>query len=159
MPLTKPRYMLIEHGRYFYQRKVPLALQSVIGRKKWRAPLGDDFDQAYERLKSKRSEHDALLKRLEDPVEKQKHKTQNRLKIEQKQNEDYVRDEDAYEEWCLLQSIKTETEEYLEEEKVLLAGGLIEELRAVEIVFYYSGANSGKTGLPVVPFFVGNLTK
>lgn len=47
MPQTKPDYMLVERGRYYYQRKVPLDLQAAVGRKKWRAALGKDFDEAY----------------------------------------------------------------------------------------------------------------
>ncbi len=39
--------MLVERGRYYYQRKVPLDLQPAVGVKKWRAPLGKDFDEAY----------------------------------------------------------------------------------------------------------------
>ena len=54
MAQTKPKYLLIEHGRYFYQRKVPLEFQALIGRKKWRAPLGGDFDLAYDRLRELR---------------------------------------------------------------------------------------------------------
>ncbi|MDA8584979.1 tyrosine-type recombinase/integrase [Rhodobacteraceae bacterium] len=128
MAQTKPKFMLIEHGRYFYQRKVPIAVQSVVGRKKWRAPLGNDFDDAYDRLKHLRDEHDALLKRIEDPDEKQKLKTQTRRTVEQNRYENYFREDEAYEKWCHAQGLKTETEEYLQEEARLLAAGLNEEL-------------------------------
>lgn len=56
--------MLIEQDRYFYQRKVPLDFQRTVGQKKWRAPLGDDFEIVFEKLKALRDEHTALLERL-----------------------------------------------------------------------------------------------
>jgi hypothetical protein len=98
MAQTKPKFTLIEHGRYFYERKVPLAVQDVVGRKTWRAALGNDFDDAYDRLRHLRDEHDTFLKRLEDPDEKQKLKTLTRRKAELQRYQNYVLDDEAYEE-------------------------------------------------------------
>ncbi len=39
MTKLTPKFMFVERGRYYYQRKVPLEFQSTVGCKKWRAPL------------------------------------------------------------------------------------------------------------------------
>ena len=72
----KPRFLLAERGRYFHQRNVPQHLQTVLGRKKWRGPLGADIDEACDRLKDLRREHDALIAKLEDPDARQDAKTE-----------------------------------------------------------------------------------
>jgi hypothetical protein len=115
MTQTKPKYMLIEHGRYFYQRKVPLEFQALIGRKKWRAPLGGDFDTAFERLKEVRIEHDALLALLTDPEELQNYRTSSRRKSEIQEYARMSAEDAAYEKWCHANGLKTEVEEYFEQ--------------------------------------------
>lgn len=115
MTQTKPKYMLIEHGRYFYQRKVPLKYQALIGRKKWRAPLGGNFDLAYEGLREVRAEHDALLTRLTDPTELQNYKTSSRRDTEVQEYSRIVAENSAYEKWCHANGLKTEVEEYYEQ--------------------------------------------
>ena len=65
MAETKPEYRLIEHGRYFFQRRVPLHFQSAVGRKKWRAPSGNDHDAANDRLKVMRAERHQIQGHLE----------------------------------------------------------------------------------------------
>lgn len=128
MTQTKPKFMLIEHGRYFYQRKVPLAFQIAVGRKKWRAPLGANFEEAIDRLRVLRANHDALLDRLSNPDELQDFKTQTRREIEQKEVEKNNREEEAYEQWCHHRGLKTETEEYWEHERQLVASGEYEKI-------------------------------
>ena len=61
------KYLLEEHDRYLYQRKVPLDLQSTVGTKKWRPPLGPDLDIALDKLREIKKQHDALIDELENP--------------------------------------------------------------------------------------------
>ena len=114
MTQTKPKFMLIEHGRYFYQRKVPLEFQTAVGRKKWRAPLGDDFDTAYDRLREIRDEHTALLAKLKDPEERRDHKAKQRRLREADEGVRIAAEDAAYERWCHTSGLKTEEEEYFE---------------------------------------------
>ena len=44
MAQTKPKYHLIEHGRYLIQRKVSFEFRALIGRKKWHAPFSGELD-------------------------------------------------------------------------------------------------------------------
>ncbi len=122
----KPRFLLAERGRYFYQRKVPQHLQTVLGRKKWRAPLGADFDEACDRLKDLRREHDALIAKLEDPDARQDAKTTTRRQAEVAQYAAWDADELAYETAQHTKGETTETEDYLEWEAAALASGEIE---------------------------------
>ena len=103
-----------KHDRYFYQRKVPLELQPIIGRKKWRAPLGPDVGQALDKLKEFKVEHDELISKLEDPETRQNLKTQTRRSAEQEFAEKVVEQERAYESWCRATGIKTDGEEFVE---------------------------------------------
>lgn len=124
MAQTKPKFMLIEHDRYFYQRKVPLEFQSVVGRKKWRAPLGADFDAAYEKLKVVRAEHDALLTKLKDPEEHRTYKSARRREREAEEDARIAAEDAAYERWCRANGEKTDEELY---EEFLDQNGLEEE--------------------------------
>lgn len=114
MAQTKPKFMLIEHGRYFYQRKVPLEFQTAVGRKKWRAPLGDDFDTAYDRLKEIKSDHDTLLKRLKNPEERRDYRAAQRRKREGEVADQEAAEDAAYEKWCHVNGAKTEEDEHFE---------------------------------------------
>lgn len=114
MAQTKPIFMLVEHGRYFYQRKVPLEFQRAIGRTKWRAPLGGDFDAAYDRLREIRDEHTALLAKLKDPEERRDHKAKQRRLREADEGARIAAEDAAYERWCHTNGLKTEEEEYFE---------------------------------------------
>ena len=109
--------MLIEHDRYFYQRKVPLEFQRAVGRKKWRAPLGSDFEIAFEKLKELRNEHDALLERLKCPEESRDHIAKTRRKREENESKRIADEEAAYEKWCHAQGAFTEQEEHREDEE------------------------------------------
>ena len=114
MAQTKPIVMLVEHGRYFDQRRVPLEFQSAIGRKKWRAPLGDDFAAAYDKLKELRDEHTALLAKLKDPEVRRDHKAKQPREREMGKRERVVAEDAAYERWCCANGVKTEEEEYFD---------------------------------------------
>ena len=100
-------------GRYFYQRKVPLDFQRAVGRKKWRAPLGNDFDAAYTRLKDIKAEHDALLKQLQNPDEKRDHTTAIRRNLTDAKYKRWGNADTKYENWCRENGTKTDHEEYL----------------------------------------------
>ena len=123
---TKPRFLLAERGRYFYQRKVPQHLQTALGCKKWRAPLGPDFEQACDKLRELRSEHDALIAKLEDPTAKQDAKNATRNLLETIQVEKWDANDRAYEAEQHAKGETTETEDYLEWESAALASGAIE---------------------------------
>lgn len=123
MPQTKPDYMLVERGRYYYQRKVPLDLQPAIGRKKWRAPLGKDFDEAYGRLRDLKHEHDTLIARLENAEERQNYKTAQRRKREEAKYDRWAKEDAAEEKWCIENGLKTEAEEYADYLEDLKAAG------------------------------------
>lgn len=122
---TKARYLLAERGRYFYQRKVPQHLQTALGCKKWRAPLGADLTQAGDRLRELRIEHDALIAKLENPTAKQDTKTATRRLAETKQEEKLTAKDRAYEVEQHAKAETTETEDYLEWEAAALASGEI----------------------------------
>lgn len=115
MAPTKPKFMLVEHDRYFYQRKVPLEFQRVVGRKKWRAPLGSNFETAFEKLKELRDEHDALLKELNTPEARRDHKTKQRRKRDADESKRIAAEEAAYERWCRENGLKTELEDFGED--------------------------------------------
>lgn len=75
---TKVPHLLSERGRYYYQRKVPLDAQDVVGFKKWREPVGADLGAAIDRVRELTKEHTELLRRLENPEERQDFKTRQR---------------------------------------------------------------------------------
>lgn len=123
---TKPRFLLAERGRYFYQRKVPKHLHTVLGCKKWRAPLGADFEEACDRLRDLRKEHDTLISKLEDPDARQDAKTSTRRKAERDQQLKWDAEERAYEAAQHAVGKTTETEDYLAWEAEAVASGAIE---------------------------------
>ena len=123
MPQTKPDYMLVERGRYYYQRKVPLDLQPAVGRKKWRAPLGKDFDEAYGRLRDLKHQHDTLIAKLGNAEERQIYKTNQRRKREADQYRRYAEDDAAEEKWRIENGLKTQAQEYADYLEDLDAAG------------------------------------
>ena len=114
MTQTKPDYMLIERGRYYYQRKVPLDFQRAVGRKKWRAALGNEFDTAFEKLKELRDEHTSLLNKLKSPEERRDYKAKQRRERENDGSRREAAEESAYEKWCHTNGLETEEEDYFE---------------------------------------------
>ncbi len=123
---TKPRFLLAERGRYFYQKKVPQHLQTALGCKKWRAPLGSDFDEACDRLRDLRSEHDALIAKLEDPDARRDAKTATRRRSEATKQAGWAAEDKAYEAGQHAVGETTETEDYLAVEAAALAAREIE---------------------------------
>ena len=64
------RYLKVDRGRYFYQRRVPKHLQRPLGLTFWRRPCGDvDYSKAVQLVVTWAEEHDALIEQLRDPAE------------------------------------------------------------------------------------------
>lgn len=82
MAQTVVKHLLFERGRYFYQRRVPKAFVPIIQRKKWRAPLGPDREEAIRKCIAQTEAHDALMERLKDPEQAQEFTTDLRHKRE-----------------------------------------------------------------------------
>ncbi len=104
--------MLVERGRYYYQCKVPLDLQRAIGIKKWRAPLGNDFDEAYDKLRDPKRQHETLISELADEEARQDFKTETRRSREKPQTHRDAEADRAYDEWCRVEGRKTDQEDF-----------------------------------------------
>jgi hypothetical protein len=62
------RYLKLDRGRYFYQRRVPKHLQRPLGITFWRRPCGDvEYPKAVQLVVTWAEEHDALIAELNDP--------------------------------------------------------------------------------------------
>ena len=94
-------YLLKEHGRFYYQRKVPLDVQDAVGFKKWREALGAVHLDAVRRLVELKEEHDKLLKRLADTTARQEYKTQQRRGREVADAASEAADDVAFRNWVL----------------------------------------------------------
>lgn len=105
---------------------MPQHLQTTLGCKKWRAPLGANFDDACDRLRELRSEHDALIAKLEDPDARQDAKTASRRQAEVKQQTAWDAEDSKYEAAQHAVGETTETEDYLAAEAEAFATGEIE---------------------------------
>jgi len=82
-------------GYYRYQRKVPLDLVDLIGRKKWEHSLGKDLTSAFERHAQLKRDHDLQIQALREPeiAENKRRKDQDRAEAEElieKFGEDYT---------------------------------------------------------------------
>lgn len=108
------KYLLEEHDRYFYQRKVPLDLQSTVGTKKWRAPLGPDLNNALDKLREIKRQHDDLIDELENPEARQNLRTKTRRSKEIARASKEAEQDRAYDAWCRANGIKTDDEEFAE---------------------------------------------
>lgn len=107
--------MLIEHGRFIYHRKVPLEFQSTVGRKKWRARMGDDCDTAYVRLKAIKDDHDTLSARLKPPEERRDCRTAQRRAREVEAIAREAAKDAAYDKRCHANGVHTGIEQYVKE--------------------------------------------
>ncbi|PCJ10531.1 MAG: hypothetical protein COB16_00515 [Rhodobacteraceae bacterium] len=99
MSSDKIPYLLFERGRYYYQRKVPLGFQDVIGTKKWREPAGKDYLLAVDKVRALSKEHNTLLASLKNPDERRDHKTKTRRKQEQERAAKNVIEDEKYRIW------------------------------------------------------------
>ena len=66
-----PFLTITKGGRYKYQRRVPPALQPLIGKKRWDYSLGANYGAAVDKARAYAAEHDAILARLGTPEEQQ----------------------------------------------------------------------------------------
>ncbi|WP_282048023.1 tyrosine-type recombinase/integrase [Sulfitobacter mediterraneus] len=63
--VEKVKYLKIDRGRYYYQRRVPDKFQELLGFKKWQIPCGDvDYPKAVQLIVTWSEEHDELLAKL-----------------------------------------------------------------------------------------------
>jgi len=59
----KVRYLKIDRGRFFYQRRVPKHLQRILGQEKWQLPCGDvHYAKAVQLVVLWSEEHDELIR-------------------------------------------------------------------------------------------------
>ncbi|MEM9100104.1 MAG: hypothetical protein AAGC79_16435 [Pseudomonadota bacterium] len=75
----KVRYLKIDRGRYFYQRRIPKKLQPVLGETVWLRRCGDvSYSKAVQLVVTWAEEHDKLIKDLESPDRQREVKTERR---------------------------------------------------------------------------------
>ena len=99
MTKNKIPHLLFERSRYYYQRRVPIRFQSAIGHKKWREPMGADFPEAIDRVRTLTKQHDALLETLQNPVEFRTAKTNVRRAHEEEGAAQDNKHDKQYERW------------------------------------------------------------
>lgn len=64
----KVKYLKIDRGRYYYQRRVPDQFQELLDLTRWQIPCGDvSYAKAVQLVVNWAEEHDDLLKRLKTP--------------------------------------------------------------------------------------------
>jgi integrase len=64
----KVKYLKIDRGRYFYQRRVPLRLQAHLGFRRWQIPCGDvSYSKAVQMIVTWAEEHDQLIADMREP--------------------------------------------------------------------------------------------
>lgn len=64
----KVRYLKIDRGRYYYQRRVPDQFRELLGISKWQMPCGDvSYAKAVQLIVNWAEEHDDLLAKLKTP--------------------------------------------------------------------------------------------
>ena len=68
-------------GRFKYQRRVPQALQALVGVKRWDLSLGSNYGAAVDKARALAAEHDALLARLSTPEDRETFEDKRREKV------------------------------------------------------------------------------
>lgn len=64
----KVKYLKIDRGQYYYQRRVPDQFQELLDLTRWQIPCGDvSYAKAVQLVVNWAEEHDDLLKRLKTP--------------------------------------------------------------------------------------------
>ena len=64
----KVKYLKIDRGRYYYQRRVPDQFRELLGISKWQMPCGDvSYAKAVQLIVNWAEEHDDLLAKLKTP--------------------------------------------------------------------------------------------
>lgn len=65
------RYLKIDRGRFFYQRRVPKDLQDDLREKMWLRPCGDaTYSKAVQMVVTWAEEHDEMIADLENPAKR-----------------------------------------------------------------------------------------
>lgn len=65
---SKVPYLKIDHGRFFYQRRVPQRMQAHLGIRRWQTPCGDvSYSKAVQMIVTWAEEHDELIANLRNP--------------------------------------------------------------------------------------------
>ena len=65
------RYLKIDRGRFYYQRRVPKDLQADLREKMWRRPCGDvTYSKAVQMIVTWAEEHDSMIADLENPAKR-----------------------------------------------------------------------------------------
>lgn len=79
----KVRYLKIDRGRYFYQRRIPLALRDCFpDEDTWRRPCGDvAYPKAVQLVVTWAEEHDRLIAQLKDPAVREAFIANERRKV------------------------------------------------------------------------------
>ncbi len=76
---NKVRYLKIDRGRYFYQRRIPIDLQAILDAKVWSKPCGDvSYSKAVQLVVTWADEHDLFIANLKSIEAKQDYTTQER---------------------------------------------------------------------------------
>ena len=66
--IRKVKYLKIDRGRYYYQRRVPDQFRELLGFSKWQMPCGDvSYAKAVQLIVNWGEEHDDLLAKLRTP--------------------------------------------------------------------------------------------
>ena len=69
----KVRYLKIDRGRFFYQRRIPKDLQAILGEKMWTKPCGDvPFSKAVQLIVTWSEEHDQFIKEMKSTEAREK---------------------------------------------------------------------------------------
>jgi integrase len=79
LPTSKVRYLKIDRGRYYYQRRIPNELQTLLDMKVWRQACGNvSYAKAVQMVVTWAEEHDEFIKRLVSPQERQQYAARER---------------------------------------------------------------------------------
>ncbi|MFT7509874.1 MAG: hypothetical protein ACI9KS_002054, partial [Sulfitobacter sp.] len=79
----KVRYLKVDRGRFYYQRRIPKDLEHLLGEKVWRKPCGDvSFSKAVQLVVSWSEVHDQFIQKMksDDARDAFVHDTQEELK-------------------------------------------------------------------------------
>ncbi|MGO4915716.1 hypothetical protein ACEN2R_09550 [Pseudogemmobacter sp. W21_MBD1_M6] len=83
-PQNKVRYLKIDRGRYFYQRRVPQDLQEILVEKVWSRPCGDvSYSKAVQLVVTWAEEHDQFISSMKPLEARQEYATRQRRTEEQ----------------------------------------------------------------------------
>ena len=85
----KVRYLKVDRGRFFYQKRIPKDLQAILGEKMWTKPCGDvPFSKAVQLIVTWSEEHDQFIKEMKSTTAREKFHLDrlNAIKLLEKEN-------------------------------------------------------------------------